>query len=245
MNDYVSDYLFKAWYHSSVDGKLENQYFFPNFGLKDGKLYWNSPLSGPAHKRACQACAAFLKLPITSDDLDTYASNCVRRGLAAEVVQQVRDFLQQTNPSHGRAAGSKMDLNPYCPKEVILMPGPLFSDTQGIKDRAMDFLGAAMLASAATLLCRACGYPQCSCTRCEERAKQLDGKWSASAKATTAHSCWLAKNLKGRIPKSGPKEDEGQQALRQKSWEKFGMGTPPAWAYAKVGGRDCSCYKFP
>lgn len=81
------------------------QYFFPNVGVKDNKLHWYSPLSLKAHKRACQRCALQLGLPITLEDVDTYSSNCVRRGIAADTVEEVKQLLGQTNPGHGSREG--------------------------------------------------------------------------------------------------------------------------------------------
>ena len=137
-----------------------------------------------------------------------------------------------------------MDLNPYCPKEIILKPGPLFSDTQAIKDRAMGFLGEVMQASSAKLLCRVCGFPQCTCRRCTERSKVLDQKWSLATRCTGTHTCWLGGSLKSRIPKAGPKESEEQLALRQQAWAKLGVATLPAWVSAKANNRDVSGYAF-
>lgn len=245
MSDWISSYLFNIWFNlHSADRVSDAQFFFPNVGMKNDHLHWYSPLSGKAHKRACQACAVYLGLPCTAEDLASYSSNCVRRGLAAEVVCQVNELLTQTNPGHGRAPGSRVDLKVYCPKHIILRPGPLFSDTAGIKERAMAFLGEAMQDTKTTLVCMCCGFPKCMCTKCKERCKQLNGSWGMNTAATTSHTCWLAGKLKGRIPKAGPKETADQLLVRREAWAKYGIADLPKWKSTQANGNDVLAYSF-
>ena len=124
------------------------------------------------------------------------------------------------------------------------MSGPLFSDIDAIKARAMAFLGEAMADTKASLVCMCCGFPKCTCTKCTERVKQVDGSWGSKTAATASHTCWLAGKLKGRIPKKGPKESEEELLVRQEAWAKHGIIDVPKWISVQVNGKEVHAYGF-
>ena len=43
--------------------------------------------------------------------------------------------MERWNQHHGRAQGSTIDMETYCPPEVKRAMGPLFGDIDGIKER--------------------------------------------------------------------------------------------------------------
>ena len=63
---------------------------------------------------------------------------CVRWCCAAALVGELQVVMRVSNRRLGRAAASPIDLTTYAPAQVVLQPGPLFDDVDGIASRVRE-----------------------------------------------------------------------------------------------------------
>jgi hypothetical protein len=220
VTDAITTYLWKAW----VDGEWtsavpQNEAFvFPKQGRND--FSWDHPMPRDQHNRAVQHCAAAMELDLTQEELRQLTSQAVRSGVSVGVARSVRKELDGTNKALGRSSGSNMDIGVYTPKEVLMEPGPVFGDVEGIARRLEAAVSAHFGEVKTELLCVACGYPKCICEMCKNKR----GK----------HTCWLAGRV-GPKPKAGYKEIDEQSMARHAAWQKFGIFDLPTWAANAYG----------
>ena len=96
--DEITHYLAHHWYLSHAPDQKEanqsNKYFLPLL-TKGAKLNFCSQFSYENHAEACLDCAITLGLPVPSDLKHSYTSNCVRRGVAAQLGSHVKQILHQ------------------------------------------------------------------------------------------------------------------------------------------------------
>lgn len=228
--DCVTAYLFKAWVseHSHLVGS-ENHFFFPYQGT--ASFDFSKPISAPQHDKAVQRCASVLKLPTTVEHLKSFTSQSVRVGVGSQVAKVIREQLLESNQQHGRAPGSMQDAGTYVPDQVLMAPGPLFGDMQGIKQRmqAAEELHFGSLKQ--SLLCTYCGYPACKCPKCNSM-KAVDAGVPGPARTSAKHDCWLAGRT-GPKKKSGPQESDEAYADRVAAWIHYGIEVVPEWRDGK------------
>ena len=170
INDAVTFYLFKSWYFAhapefSASHERHSKKFFLPCITKGKGFDFCKPFSYDNHKQACLDLVATLGWDIPACMKAKYGSNCVRRGLAATLGCQFRQVLAQHNKFYGRSLRSKIDLDVYCPDEVLQMPGPLFCNHDEI-DLAWTEFTEHQLVDIKALKCHVCGFPKCTCIVC-------------------------------------------------------------------------------
>lgn len=216
--DPITRYLWDKWMEQTVEQEDDEKevYFFP----KQGKFqfHWDQPMPRVQHDEAVQHCVEALGLPYTKEEIHKFTSKSVRSGVSAQVARVVRESLTGKNKSLGRSATSTMDLGTYCPKEVLMEPGPLFADVESAKARLGEALAKHFAPIKDKLICEVCGYPQCNCPNCNQ--------------GRASHTCWL-QGRRGRMPKHGPAEDGGQLAMRASAWGQLGIDETPVWKLTK------------
>ena len=214
--DVLSDWLLRRWVEDAeAERRGPADFLFP-FLRASGDFDFAKPMTNGQHSAVCRTVASHLGLVTTQEELEGYASNCVRRGCAADLGAKLEAVLEASNKRKGRGTKSRMDLDVYMPDDVVLQPGPLFEDPQDIEARFKDSLAQALGPLREDLLCPICGYPKCPCARC---AAMRRGRRTAK----TGHSCWLSGKL-GRTPqKKGWSETEGEAAIRIAQWAEQGV----------------------
>ena len=99
-------------------------------------------------------------------------------------------MLARHNKQNGRSEGSRIDLEVYCPPDVLQVDGPLYGDTMGIQG-AHDLFMSEQIANIKLSMykCTTCGFPDCDCNACGDinRARGTTKK----TKTTSRHSCAL------------------------------------------------------
>ena len=204
--------LWKAWLEElPCDIDPATSFLFPKQGKEN--FDWSVPLTRDQHDRAVQRMAKIMDLSLTPEEIGKLTSKSVRSGVSAEVARVVRDTLTELNRKHGRASSSSMDLSVYCPKEVLMEPGPLFGNTEQIAAKLQSSLAEHFAKKKTELLCRACGFPACPCHACRHPKR-------------CPHVCWLAGKC-GPKPKHGFKETDEQLATRVAAWLRFGIDGLP------------------
>ena len=136
--------------------------------------------------------------------------------------------MARYNTSHSRAENSKVDLEVYCPPEVITQGGPLFGDIEGIQKKLDDFLASKLLDDKFNIpKCLICGYPDCECRACSTVVAARASK--TKTKAPKAHSCALSQcSLVGAPPKERWYDQEMQSHLAI-AWQEKGVPSPPTF----------------
>ena len=220
LTDPLSIDLFEAWCEMYGAEAEPGHYFLPFAGPE--AFDFTQPMSPEQHDEACREAALCCKLAITEAHLQTFGSNCVRRGCAGTVARTAKKAIAGPNRRHGRRETSMVDLQVYAPAEILREPSPLFTDVDGIAERYNAFLQSVYQTK--EVLCQACGYPLCeNCSQCSYMVAN-EGKSSKHK----MHRCWLW-DFKGRRPKSGPKESDEQIEDRSLAWSNLGVQTTPHW----------------
>ena len=80
----------------------------------------------------------------------------------------------------------------YCPDDVLLAPGPLYGDVEGIAERLGDYLQKCDAKH--EMCCFACGLPNCDCVYC------LHISQGKSYHAQGKHSCYITGGLVVGLP---------------------------------------------
>jgi len=223
--DEISGWFFRRWWEDSGAAAGErgpDDYFFPS-NSSTGGVDFSKPMTNEQHNQLCRSAAEALRLATTKEELSTFTSTCVRRGCAAALVGELQAVMRASNHRLGRAATSSIDLSTYAPEEVVLQPGPLFDDVDGIASRVQEYFALHAGPRVAALTCPVCGYPRCSCVRCDHLRKGI-------RTSTRSHVCWMAGQL-GRISRAGPRETEAQRAARTAAWLALGFDAEevPFW----------------
>ena len=117
--DDISHYLFHHWYQAHAD--KQHTFFLPCIGKKAGFDFARA-FSHDNHKEACLDCALTLGLPVADQLKHGYTSNCVRRGIGAQLGSTIKKVLQEHNMNYGRMPNSRIDLDVYCPEDVLQVP---------------------------------------------------------------------------------------------------------------------------
>lgn len=225
LGDCISAYLWEAWMGilpEAVKGQPD-KYFFPL--QKAEGFEFSKPISSEQIKAAIVDCAMWHGQP---GDVQ-HDANSIRRGLAMEVVDLLKQTLGAINPQHGRGKASTTDVVVYCPKKHLVEPGLLHLDTASIKeyfDQHVDpCMGQADADRKAMLLCPICGYPDCHCPKC----------WSIAAmggvgeKSGSKHECWLVTRARGKQARNHMKETEEEHNIRHEAWALYGVDEPPGF----------------
>ena len=134
------------------------------------------------------------------------------------------------NKACGRAIHSKVDLDVYCPTEVLQQSGPLFGDHDSIQESLDSFLGDKALDIKLNTKCAVCGFPKCTCIVCVLLQEARDS--GKKTKATQAHSCALQFCNLGAPSKQGPYDKEMFQQL-QIAWQEHGVMEGPKYVRGK------------
>ena len=228
--DVLSRTLFMIWWHwfRPEPEECATTHFFPIVNMSD--FNWKRPVSSENHTAACFEVAEHWHL-VTSPDID-FSSKSVRRGNGTTTWGIVREILHFQNPMHGRMKFSLMEFH-YAGEDVILAPGPLFTDIEDIQHEFEEFLCEGLDHRKNSLLCRACGYPACKCTKC---IALNAGK--SSHKGHDPDDCWLPgffKETKTHKPtKQGYRLDfcyprlDYKLAMKQ-AWSEYGIDGTPVW----------------
>ena len=134
--------------------------------------------------------------------------------------------LARHNKAFGRVISSRIDLDVYCPEEVIQQSGPLFGDEEHIQQVVDAFISSKLCDFKAQAKCLCCGFPNCECTVCHElvRVKGTTLKTSATSK----HTCALRHVGCGRPSKKGPYDLELNSHLAQ-AWAEQAVLSPPVY----------------
>ena len=225
--DNISNYLIDHWHTLfsplCAQDNINNKFLFPAIG-KHGKFNFQAPFTYKNHKAACIDCIETLGLPVDPADKELYNSNCVRRGVAATLGQTLNNIMLCHNKTYGRVASSRVDLDVYCPDDVLQASGPLFGDADEINKKFQDFLFDQ--GSCYRRMCDTCGFPNCDCTTCgvcnAARAK------GSKTKQKKQHTCLLAHYVSstgGAPPKLGYYDEIGNTLLAE-AWQAFGVDPP-------------------
>ncbi len=134
------------------------------------------------------------------------------------------------NRAFGRAICSKIDLDVYCPAEVLQQSGPLFGDLEGIKAEVDEFISNKMLDIRVQCKCVICGFPDCTCHVCSLLASQLGAP--VKSKATTSHECALQYASLGAPSKNGHYDLEQTSQLKA-AWAQKLVFEMPKYVKAK------------
>ena len=208
--DVLSAWFFSRWCEDAeAASRRPDDFFFP-FLKATGDYDFGVGMNNPQHCCITRAAAAHLQLVTTEEELVGYASNCVRRGCAADLGARLEAVVEDSNQSRGRGRKSRIDLDVYMPDDVVLRPGPFYEDAAGIESRFRQRMAEALGATKEDRLCPMCGYPSCDCFRCDAMRRGVKS-------CKSGHSCWLTRRL-GRVPKGGVVEDEEQLAARAAKW---------------------------
>jgi hypothetical protein len=222
LGDPVSQYLYNAHLDSTpLDIKGDpDMHFFPHKGPSE--LDFSRPVSNQSVKSAVLACAYHLGLVHNDEHAETFDCNSIRRGVAADVTQLLKDALGKLNLKHGRREGSLTGILVYTPRSVVVQPGLLHTDVGSIQEAFDNKVSEHVQRMRATLLCTTCGYPACQCSKCACVARGGKGKGAGSK-----HCCWLGGRRKGKHAKNSADETEQQFEARLQAWTTFGVDDAP------------------
>jgi len=138
--------------------------------------------------------------------------------------------LARHNKHNGRSIGSRIDLEVYCPPDVLQVSGPLYGDTGGIQDAYNSFMSN-RLASVKLSMCKCttCGYPDCGCTTCDRinRSRYTNAK----TKASGPHTCALKHVIsKGGAPPAKGHYDADMNSQLKSAWVDKGIHQAPVFS---------------
>lgn len=120
--DDISHYLFHYWFQAFA--RKENKFVLPALG-KAQQLDFAKAFTHENHKEACFDCAVTLGLPVADEVKHGYTSNCVRRGIGAQLGNTIKQVLQRHNLNYGRMPNSRIDIDVYCPEDVMQVTSSL------------------------------------------------------------------------------------------------------------------------
>jgi hypothetical protein len=196
LTDQITQSLFSVWW-AWVPAEVQTSstsYFFPKQG-KDG-FHYESPMRYRTANAFVQHWAMLLGLVIDDRHHRSFTTKSIRKGVAAESVRLMKEFMVTRNLHLGRASSSNMEVSTYCPRRVLMAPGPLHDrhHSDAILAQALTRAGEERKTH---ILCAACGYANCSCEAC-----------AGAGRKRKLHACWLSKmNGKlGKRAKTGPPE---------------------------------------
>ena len=225
--DDISNFLMHQWYTlfspSSGGGNIDHVFLFPAIS-KRGEFNFQTPFTYENHKSACIDCVETLGLPVAPAVKKLYSSNSVRRGVAATLGQTMHNVLRHHNKSFGRVVNSRIDLDVYCPDDVLQSSGPLFGDVEEINHKLKTFVFDQT--GSLHLKCDTCGFPNCTCDACI--ACNASREKGTKTKAKTHHTCSLLQYISskgGAPPKHGYYDEDGKAALTR-AWLPFGVDPP-------------------
>ncbi len=123
-----------------------------------------------------------------------------------------------------------MDIEVYCPEEILGQSGPLFGDTQTIQHKWDEFVTAKLCGNRIESKCTICGYPDCECDSCNvlNRARASGTK----TKSTSGHTCALRYSALGAPRKGGHYDLELHADLRD-AWASKGVLCTPSFVKGK------------
>jgi len=126
-----------------------------------------------------------------------------------------------------------MDIDVYCPKEILEQAGPMFGDTESIQEVYDEFISTKVCGSKIADLCRTCGYPCCDCDSCGvlNTAKASGTKTRPECK----HTCALQHCALGAPPKGGPYDLEMKSKLID-AWALKGVFSTPSFVKVPHAG---------
>jgi hypothetical protein len=174
LGDAISKYLFQAWSDATPPEIREdpNTFFFPTARSAMGYNFdWSEPISDKEINSLVLECAQHNEIVTDAEHAKQFTSKAIRRGVAAEVVAALRNAAGNLNMRHGRAIKSTMDAALYCPRNVIVEPGLLHVDLDGIQGAMDDYIKLKLASPGKASLCATCGYPHCKCPKCIALAK--------------------------------------------------------------------------
>jgi hypothetical protein len=223
VTDCVTKYLWDAWVGqewsletSGGSNAGSDLFFFPCQGEKD--FDWDLPISRKQHDAAVQQCATDVGVDMPAEYVMKMTSKSVRYGSSAETARDARAVILKANRRKGRSANSKMELGVYAPPDVLMEPGPVLGDAEGIAERFASFKHDYFSTIKTQLLCSFCGYPSCPCAKCISKGR--------------SHICWL-KGKAGKPPRSGHVEREGQEGDMLSAWAAHGIESVPSYKAGK------------
>ena len=130
---------------------------------------------------------------------------------------------------HGRSADSKIDLQVYCPEEVLQRGGPLFADSEGIQSTLDTFLSEKIADDKFKIpKCIICGFPDCECEACKVILTTRSS--NTKTKQKVGHTCALQyAELIGAPPKKGYYDKEMGDHLLM-AWQEKGVNAAPVFS---------------
>ena len=168
MQDVVTAQLHTSWLHVCKESpgwcNVQTLQYFPKVDKK-GSIDFGKSMTLKFHHEAAKACAKF-KGVCAQKDVGAYTSTAVRRGVGGAVAKKMKAVLEGVGKSTGRASGSSIDLTTYTAPNVVLQPGPLYGDIEGIQQRYDETLGGLVQKNKDKLLCKFCGMAGCTCPLC-------------------------------------------------------------------------------
>ena len=135
--------------------------------------------------------------------------------------------LARHNAHANRAISSRVDLDVYCPSELLCQPGPLFADTETIEADLQEFISERVVGNRIECKCFICGFPDCECTVCGLQWKQKGT--STKTKAKVSHQCPLQYTALGAPNKAGRYDVELLAQLKE-AWAKKGVSEVPSFS---------------
>ena len=229
LGDAISKCLFQAWSDTTPEEIREdpNTFFFPSGKPASGYHFdWAEPIAHSEVNALVLRCAEFNGIVTDAEHAKTFTFQAVRRGVSAEVVRALRQAIGGLNMRHGRAIASNMDAAVYCPRTVLVEPGLLHVDTDGIQQAMDAYLHENLTTPAMSNVCRTCGYPDCACPKCLSVAK-------GSKSSVPKHNCWLQNRGRGRKSTDWIEESPEQFEARLAAWQKNGVRDVPVFKKGK------------
>ena len=145
-------------------------------------------------------------------------------------------MLARHNKQNGRASGSRVDLQVYCPPDALQVGGPLFGDTEAIQESYNLFMEHKLVDVKLSICkCVTCGFPDCSCNPCA--SINAARKAGTKTKAKGKHTCALQHVAcnGGAPPKAGFYDIELSSHLTI-AWQEKGI--PAAPVFSKKCGKS-------
>ena len=144
--------------------------------------------------------------------------------------------LERHNKLNGRQKASRVDLDVYCPPDVLQVGGPLFGDAESMQEAFDSFISAKCVNDKLHMhKCSICGFPDCPCPACISIINSITHDSKTHAKSF--HTCLLqhVDKPKGGAPPKHGHYDAEQQSQLDIAWQAKGIPGAPVFRKVKNG----------
>ena len=137
--------------------------------------------------------------------------------------------LARHNKLNGRQQSSRVDLDVYCPPDVLQVGGPLFGDCDSVQEKFDSFMSSKIDDKVLMNKCTICGFPDCDCSACISiTTSRLHG---TKTKPKGCHTCLLkdAQAPGGGAPPKAGWYDVEMTSLLNIAWQEKGLPSGPVY----------------